>query len=442
MHVIRTSTLPKQLNTAKAVLMGMPAEKGDTDAKPPAPDLQKGAGLRKGFTTGSAATAAAKAALLALINQSDIDNVTITLPKGGLMLISIKSCEYAPNTARCSVIKDGGDDPDVTHGAEIVVFVHLTDMPGKIIITGGEGVGTVTKPGLGLEIDMPAINPVPRRMISENLTEVGGAILDKGGVRVVISVPKGRELGPKTDNPRIGIKDGISILGTSGIVVPFSTASYAASIRQSLDVAVAMGEDVVVLTTGSRSEEYVKNIMTLPEHCFVQMGDFVGYTVRECNKRRAVIKKAYVVGFIGKLAKMAAGVRQTHVKGSKVDMGFLAGLALEAGAGQVTAGKIRRANTARHALEIARSDGVEGFFDLVCDRVYRHMTGYEQEDDDTYMQDKHEETGRPDTITTQNDAAKNNDAIGQATQGDPEQMDIEVILFDFDGRVLARRYKG
>ena len=150
-----------------------------------------------------------------------------------------------------------------------------------------------------------------RSMINENLREVADKFLKNRGIRVIISVPKGRELGPKTDNPRIGILHGISILGTSGIVIPFSTASYAASIRQNLDVAVAMGNDVVVLTTGGRSEDFAKKIIDLPDHCFVQMGDFSGYTIQQCSKKN--ISKACVVGFIGKLAKMAAGVKQTQI---------------------------------------------------------------------------------------------------------------------------------
>jgi Cobalamin biosynthesis protein CbiD len=228
------------------------------------------------------------------------------------------------------VIKDGGDDPDVTHGAEIIVELTFTEKINEIDIDGGIGVGVVTKPGLGLEINKAAINPIPKKMIIENLREIGGKILVEEGIRVVISVPKGIELGPKTDNPRLGIQNGISILGTSGIVIPFSTAAYAASIRQSLDVSIAMGNDIVVLTTGGRSEDFAKKIVDLPEHCFVQMGDFSGYAIQQCNKKS--IKKAYVVGFIGKLAKMAAGVKQTHVKGSKVNMSFLSELARKSNA--------------------------------------------------------------------------------------------------------------
>ena len=357
--------------------------------------------LRTGFTTGSCAAAGAKAALLAIMNKESVGSVDIRIPRGEYISIKIAWCRLAGSRATCCVIKDGGDDPDVTHGAEIVTGVELTGNRGEIEIAGGEGVGTVTKPGLGLEIDAPAINPVPKRMIRENLIEAGGGgVLGKNGVRVTVSVPAGRDLAPKTDNPRLGIVGGISILGTSGIVVPFSTASYAASIRQSLDVAMAAGDTTVFLTTGGRSEEFAKRAVAgavgVPGHCFVQMGDFAGYTVRQCAK--IGIREAYVVGFIGKLAKMAAGVGQTHVKGSKVDTGFLAGLAARCGASGQVADRIRGANTARHASEIIKESGVEGFFGLVCDCVYRHMRDFSG--------------GR---------------------------VAIRVVLFDFDGSVLAEK---
>ena len=355
--------------------------------------------LRTGYTTGSSATAASKAALLSIIKQERIEEIEITLPKKTTIKIPVNSCEFEKNKAKCSVIKDGGDDPDVTHGAEIIVELTFNENKNQIEIDGGEGVGIVTKPGLGLEISKPAINPVPRKMITENLQEIGKEILNEKGIRVVISVPKGKELGPKTDNPRIGIKDGISILGTSGIVIPFSTASYAASIRQNLDVSLAMGNDTVVLTTGGRSEDFAKKIVDLPEHCFVQMGDFSGYTIQQCGKKN--IKKAYVVGFIGKLAKMAAGVKQTHVKGSKVDMSFLAELAKKVNADQKVIDSIKKANTARHVSEIIQENNVDGFFELVCTEVHRHMT-------------KHSEVKVP----------------------------IDVILFDFEGNILARVPKG
>lgn len=352
--------------------------------------------LRTGYTTGSSATAAAKAGLLSIINQKKIDSITIQLPKRSSIEILVHSCDFNSDNAKCSVIKDGGDDPDVTHGAEIIVELSFTEKVNEIEIDGGEGVGIVTKPGLGLEINKPAINPTPKKMIIENLREIGEKILEKKGIRVVISVPKGKELGLKTDNPRIGIKNGISILGTSGIVIPFSTASYAASIRQNLDVVVAMGNDTVVLTTGGRSEDFAKKIIDLPEHCFVQMGDFSGYTIQQCSRKN--IKRAYVVGFIGKLAKMAVGVKQTHVKGTKVDMNFLADLAKKSNANETIIENIKKANTARHVSEIIQENNVKGFFNLIINETYRYMR-------------KHSE----------------------------EKVSIDVILFNFDGNILARK---
>lgn len=352
--------------------------------------------LRTGFTTGTSATAAAKAAILSILKQTKIDNIEVKLPKGNLIKIPIYSCKFEQENSRCSVIKDGGDDPDVTHGAEIVVDLFLTDKKNEICIDGGEGVGIVTKPGLGLEINKPAINPVPKKMIIENLREVSRELLLNHGIRIIISVPKGRELGPKTDNPRIGILNGISILGTSGIVIPFSTASYAASIRQNLDVAIAMGNESVVLTTGGRSEDFARKLIDLPDHCFVQMGDFSGYTIQQCSRKN--IKKAYVVGFIGKLAKMAAGVKQTHVKGSKIDMKFLANLASKCGANEKIIQKILEANTARHVSEIIKENKIVGFFDLICNETYDHMEKLSE-----------------------------------------RKISLEVILFDFDGKILARK---
>jgi len=351
--------------------------------------------LRTGFTTGTASAASSKAAILAIINQKRIEYVDVTLPKGDSIPIKIHFCKFSKSKAKCSVIKDGGDDPDVTHGAEIIVEISLTPNVNQIEIDGGEGVGVVTKPGLGLELNKPAINPTPKKMIIENVNEIAKDVLQKNGIRIVISVPKGKELALKTDNPRLGILGGISILGTSGIVIPYSTASFAAAIRQSLDVSMAMGNDTIVLSTGGRSEEFAKKIVELPEHSFVQMGDFSGYTIQQCAKKK--IKKTYVVGFIGKLAKMAAGVKQTHVKGSKVDMKLLAEIAQSCNADSKTVEQIRKANTARHVQEIVIENKVDGFFDKVCSLVYKHMRAHSE-----------------------------------------EKVPIDVILFDFDGKVLGR----
>lgn len=351
--------------------------------------------LRTGFTTGACATAAAKAALASIITQKKIESVEILLPKEKRLTINIASCKFGSGSARCSVIKDGGDDPDVTHGAEIIVDLEITEDVGIIEIDGGSGVGRVTKPGLGLEIGTAAINPTPKKMITENLAAAGKNILGTSGIKVLVSVPKGEEIAQKTDNPRLGIIGGISILGTTGIVIPYSTASFAASIRQSLDVTVAMGGDTVVLTTGGRSEEFSRREIDLPDHCFVQMGDFAGYTIQQCAKKG--IRKAHVAGFIGKLAKISAGVKQTHVKGSKVDMAFLGEMARKCGAASSTLDRIKAANTARHVQEIITEDRVPGFFLSICNEVHRQMTAHSE-----------------------------------------GKVEIGVILFDFDGSILGR----
>lgn len=351
--------------------------------------------LRTGFTTGTCATAAAKAALVSIITEKQVNTVEVSLPKEKKITINITGCQFGQNAARCSVIKDGGDDPDVTHGAEIIVDLQITKNIGQIEIDGGEGVGRVTKPGLGLEIGSAAINPTPKKMLMQNLVESGKEILKKNGIRVMISVPKGKEIAVKTDNPRLGIINGISILGTTGIVVPYSTASFAASIRQSLDVTVAMKGDTVVLTTGGRSEDFARKEIDLPDHCFVQMGDFAGYTIQQCSKKS--IKKAYVAGFIGKLTKIAMGVKQTHVKGSKVDMDFLANIAQKCNATNETIDEIKKANTARHVQEIIIKNRVEGFFTTICKEAYEQMRIHSE-----------------------------------------KKVEIQIILYDFDGCALGR----
>ena len=362
-----------------------------------APEKSKGK-LRTGFTTGTCATAASKAGILAIINQQSLNNVDVILPKRDKINIQINSCNFSKDNAQCSVIKDGGDDPDVTHGAEIFVDISLTDKIGSIEIDGGKGVGRVTKPGLGLEIGTAAINPTPKKMILENIQEVGEEVLGKNGIKIVVSVPTGEELAKKTDNPRIGILDGISILGTSGIVIPYSTASFAAAIRQQIDVVSSMNDEEVVLTTGGRSEDFAREIIKLPDHSFIQMGDFSGYTIQQCAKKS--LKKAYVAGFIGKLAKMAAGVKQTHVKGGKVDMKFLSELAKRCNANSETIRKILGANTARNVQEIVIEDNVDGFFDEIT-----------------------------------------KETCNQMRQHSEEKIPVEVILFDFDGKVLSRDKK-
>ncbi len=354
--------------------------------------------LRTGFTTGTSATAATKAALLALITSQICNTLEIALPRGKIVKLPIAWTRYSPNTqsVTCAVIKDAGDDPDVTHGAEICSTVSLTMDRGCVDIDGGLGVGRVTRPGLGLEIGHAAINPVPKKMIEQVVRDLAKYVLKQKGIKVIISVPKGMELAKKTDNPRLGIVGGISILGTTGIVFPYSTASFAASIRQSLDVAISLGTDVVVLTTGGRSEDYIKNVhKSLPDYAFVQMGDFSGYTIKQCVNRN--IKKIIIAGFIGKLTKMAMGIKQTHVRGSHVSMEFLANLASLCINSTNIINDIRNANTARHVSEIIIENNIKNFFDLLCKNVYLEMYTHSN-----------------------------------------KSIEIEVVMFGFDGKILGK----
>jgi cobalt-precorrin-5B (C1)-methyltransferase len=351
--------------------------------------------LRTGYTTGTTATAATKGALCALVTGRPVEQVTVSLPKGKTATLKIAWTKSENGKTTCAAIKDGGDDPDATHGAEICSTVSFSENVGQISIDGAKGVGRVTKPGLGLEIGKAAINPTPMNMLEQAVLEVAQDQLKKQGVEVVISVPTGEEIAKKTDNPRLGIIGGISILGTTGIVLPYSTASFAASIRQSLDVAIAMGADTAVLTTGGRSEDFAKGLFKLPDHCFVQVGDFSGYSIRQCANKK--LRKAVIAGFIGKLTKMAMGIKQTHVAGSHVDMEFMARLAAECKVSPRVVQEIKSANTARHASEIITKNNVAGYFDLVCKKVHQQMS--------------------------------------QHAKG---PLEINVIMFEFDGKVIGR----
>jgi cobalt-precorrin-5B (C1)-methyltransferase len=333
--------------------------------------------LRSGYTTGTCAAGATKAAILTLLTGRVAKSIEVSLPKGRKANLPIaRTSINEDSSVTTSVIKDAGDDPDVTHNAEICSTVSLLSIKGQIVIDGGVGVGRVTKPGLGLELGNAAINPVPMSMITQAINEAALDHLESRGIKVVISVPRGEEIALKTDNPRLGIVGGISILGTTGIVLPYSTASFAASIRQSLDVSVAMGTDTVVLTTGGRSEDFSKMLLgnTFPDHAFIQIGDFIGYSIKQCVNKK--IRKVFVAGFIGKLTKMAMGVKQTHVKGSHVDMEFMAKIASTCSSSAVLTKEIREANTARHVSEIIDKNKVGGFYEAICREVFSQLNVY------------------------------------------------------------------
>jgi len=337
---------------------------------------KRGKALREGFSTGSVAAAAAKAAATALLTGAHQAEVNIALPIGRRVTFAVNACEIATGLARCSVIKDAGDDPDCTHGAEIFADVRLRSEPG-VSIDGGEGVARVTKPGLGIDIGLPSITRVPRKMITESVTEALTAAGHPGGADVLIVVPRGLEMAKKTLNHRLGLVGGISILGTSGIVKPYSTAAYKVSIVNAIDVAVASGLTEVVVTTGGKSEEYAQRTWArLPEAAFVEMGDWVGFTLTYCKKKQ--VAKVNIGGMIGKLSKVADGEFYTHARQAAVNLESLAAIAESVGAPPEVADKIRRGNTAREAQEIVLAHGVTGFFDRVAEKVSRNCRAYGQ----------------------------------------------------------------
>lgn len=321
--------------------------------------------MRTGFTTGACSAAAARAATRYLITGVAPAQIEIILPNGNPATFAVHRSEKLASSAICSVIKDAGDDPDCTHGAELVAEVALTPSPG-IELRGGPGVAHVTMPGLGLAVGAPAINAVPRKNISEMVAE---ELRDSAvGATVTISVPGGEEMAKKTLNARLGLLGGISILGTTGIVKPYSTAAYKASVVQAIDVAVTQGCDELVLTTGGRSETYAMKLHPhLPESAFIQVGDFIGVAIKHCARKK--LRKAILVGMIGKLSKMANGKMQTHAAGSEVNMDLLAALAAELGAPQEFCEQIRQSNTARHVLELCNSSGYSQITSLVCRRA-------------------------------------------------------------------------
>lgn len=329
-------------------------------------DATKEKPMRHGYTTGSCATAATQAALTALILQEPQAQARIRLPIGTEVTFEIETCELVgEGGARASVIKDAGDDPDATHGARICAEVTWREEPG-IVIDGGVGVGRVTKPGLPVPVGEAAINPVPRKMIREAVEDVLNLYeLAERGVSVVISVPDGEEIAKKTLNGRLGILGGISILGTRGIVVPFSTSAYKASVAQAVRVAVAGGCKHVVLSTGGRSEQYGMSMYPdLPEEAFIEMGDFVGFALKQCKAKQ--VEKVTLVGMMGKFSKVAQGVMMVHSKSAPVDFGFLARVAEEAGAPESLLEEIRGANTAAQVGDRMQAEGNHAFFEKLC----------------------------------------------------------------------------
>jgi cobalt-precorrin-5B (C1)-methyltransferase len=281
--------------------------------------------LRSGLTTGCCATACSIAAAHLLLGQKQSSIVSVTLPKGKIVELTITNYQCHDSVVRTGTIKDAGDDPDVTHGAEVFVELKLLSQQG-IIFKAAKGVGTVTRDGLALAIDEPAINPVPRKMMTEHLQAIAQQYNYAGGFEVSVGVEHGEQLALKTMNPRLGILGGLSILGTTGIVRPFSCAAYIASIHQGIDVSTTNGYRHIAASTGSSSEAVIRDHYQLPEIALIEMGDFVGAVLKHLknNRQRIELDKLSICGGFGKMTKLAQGHLDLHSKASSIDLDFLA----------------------------------------------------------------------------------------------------------------------
>lgn len=318
--------------------------------------------LKTGFTTGTAASAAAKAALLLLVGKKAPTSVDIRLLTDAHLTIAIDSAIIIDEKiAEARVIKDAGDDPDVTHKAVIGARVTLatagvdSDRP-EIKITGAEGVGMVTKPGLEIPPGQPAINPGPLTMITEAVTDVLAEQRINASVTVQVFVPRGETIAKKTLNARLGILGGISILGTTGIVKPMSHAAYIATIKSAIAVAYATGNKKVFFTTGRRSERFAQNRWPdIAEEAFVQIGDFFKESLVQAATNS--IEEVVLAVFFGKAVKMAQGAAHTHAAKTRMSLERLAHWTFEETGSKDLAATVKKANTARHALEILRAQG-------------------------------------------------------------------------------------
>lgn len=313
--------------------------------------------LRRGWTTGACATAATKAALLALITGEFPDPVAIILPKGEVPHFQLAIESLGDGYAMAGIVKDAGDDPDVTHGATIISTVFPAPPGSGIQFVAGEGVGTVTLPGLPIAPGEAAINPVPRKMMTDICNEICAQYDLPADLVIAISVPEGEELAKKTWNPRLGIVGGISILGTTGVVHPFSCAAWIHSIHRGIDVCRAAGLKHVLGATGSTSEDAAQSLYDLPEIALLDMGDFAGGLLKYL--RVHPIERLTIAGGFAKLTKLAQGALDLHSARSQVSMEFLAAEAKELGAPAELIERIQNANTAQEVFETARDNGID-----------------------------------------------------------------------------------
>ncbi|MCH2232272.1 MAG: cobalt-precorrin-5B (C(1))-methyltransferase CbiD [Crocinitomicaceae bacterium] len=324
--------------------------------------------LREGFTTGTSATAATKAGLMAIIHQTSIAEVEVHLPIDKTLTIPVYDCSFGENWAKCSVIKDAGDDPDVTNGAEIGCHLALTAEKG-VSFLAGEGVGTVTLEGLELAVGEPAINPVPRKMMR---SAIGKLLHDydlECGVQITVFVTDGKKLAKRTLNERVGIMNGLSILGTTGIVKPYSAASYIASIEQGIDVAIANGIDELVINSGARSEKFLRALFPeTSEQGYIHYGNWIGETLKKIEK--SPIRKVNMGIMLGKAAKLAYGTVDTHSCVSGWNKPFIKELAYKTGMSDVD--RIDEIQMAGRLPELFPFEENSPFYQVLLGCCYEH----------------------------------------------------------------------
>jgi cobalt-precorrin-5B (C1)-methyltransferase len=312
--------------------------------------------LRRGWTTGTCAAAASRAAYQALLTGAFPDPVAVPLPGGARPSFALATTELGPDFARAGIVKDAGDDPDVTHGALIVATVRLA-APGRgVVFRAGEGVGTVTRPGLPVPPGEPAVNPVPRAMIRAAIAEAAELCGGSGDVVVELSIPDGRRIAERTLNGRLGIVGGLSILGTTGIVVPYSCSAWIHSIYSGIDVARAAGLDHVAGATGATSEAAIARLYGLPAVALIEMGDFVGGMLKYL--RRHPIPWVTIAGGLAKMTKLGQGLLDLHSRRGEVDLHWLGRTAQEKGGNAELAARITAANSAMEAFGHAKAAGI------------------------------------------------------------------------------------
>lgn len=312
--------------------------------------------LRRGWTTGTCATAATKAAYVGWLTGEFPDPVEVALPSGARPAFSLALHERTEEEARAGVVKDAGDDPDVTHGALVVSTVRAAAPGAGVIFKAGPGVGIVTRAGLPVPVGEPAINPVPRQMIRAAIDEAAAEIGGPDDIEVEISIPGGEELARKTLNARLGIVGGLSILGTTGVVVPYSCSAWIHTIHSGIDVARAEGIRHVAGATGSTSEAAVQRLHGLPEVALIDMGDFAGGMLKYL--RRHPVEKVTVAGGFAKMTKLGQGLLDLHSRSGQVDFDWLAQRVIEAGGDPSLGASDRSWNTASEVLDLARRQGL------------------------------------------------------------------------------------